>query len=205
MDVRVRSHELGRERWMARATACASRVTARLGFEPRACGVRRPRAPRRRWRWLAISRDFAACECEDPPSCHAPAAAPAGVQNAPLRVYLSVLACRAGRVRQRPFSSTSFCRGLHLPVQNERHLRLRVGHNVQASVLQCARVSCTRSHCRFGVWRRLPLQDLGCKRRRRVGGAGWGGEWQVAKAELNFCHDLSALLFVVVRSRRRGT
>ena len=44
MDVCVRLHELGRERWMARATACASRVTARLGFEPRACGVRRPRA-----------------------------------------------------------------------------------------------------------------------------------------------------------------
>ena len=44
MDVCVRLHELGRERWMARAVACASRVTARLGFEPRACGVRRPRA-----------------------------------------------------------------------------------------------------------------------------------------------------------------
>ena len=30
---------------MVRAVAGASRVTARLGFEPRACGVRRPRAP----------------------------------------------------------------------------------------------------------------------------------------------------------------
>ena len=39
--------------------------------------------------------------------------------------------------------------------------------DVYASVLQCARVSCTHSHCRFGVRRRLPLQDLGCKRRRR--------------------------------------
>ena len=39
--------------------------------------------------------------------------------------------------------------------------------SVCASVLQCARVSCTRSHSRFGVRRRLPLQDLGCKRRRR--------------------------------------
>ena len=69
------------------------------------------------------------------------------------------------------FSSTSFCRGLRLPVQNERHLRLRVGRDVCASVLQCARVLCTRSHCRFRVRRRLPLQHLGCKRRRRVGGA----------------------------------
>ena len=39
--------------------------------------------------------------------------------------------------------------------------------DVYASVLHCARVSCTHSHCRFGVRRRLPLQDLGCKRRRR--------------------------------------
>ena len=39
--------------------------------------------------------------------------------------------------------------------------------DVCASVLQCACVSCTHSHCRFGVRRRLPLQDLGCKRRRR--------------------------------------
>ena len=49
---------------------------------------------------------------------------------------------------------------------------LRNPRSSMVSVLQCARVSCTRAHCRFGVWRRLPPQHLGCKRRCRVVGGG---------------------------------
>ena len=49
---------------------------------------------------------------------------------------------------------------------------LRNPRSSMVSVLQCARVSCTRAHCRFGVWRRLPPQHLGYKRRCRVVGGG---------------------------------
>ena len=106
-----RSQELGHgaDQQLRRAHLCATLTTARHGFEPRACGgalpLRDPQSQR-------LGREPCALPHAQQNLAHA-LHSDVRCSHACFTVHanLSLLACRAGRVRQRPVSSTSFCRG----------------------------------------------------------------------------------------------
>ena len=96
---------------------CTLLVSARLGFEPRACGGGLPlRVPHPQ----PLGHTVCAAVLEPLPLLMLARLLICSVHNAPLHVNSSWLAWRPGRVRQVPLLSTPFWRGLRFPRSEAR-------------------------------------------------------------------------------------